>query len=135
MPSNHTTIAAWVNSKLLYNYINRHAGTSNITSTKGTISLDKVVVVVVVVVVYLTLTDPLRIQPWSQDRRKNQTKPGIRSEKSRESRQKRTDKGVVSKGHCRDQQETENTNKSTTNRRNKQKATRYSAPQQATQER
>ena len=27
----------------------------------------------VVVVVYLTLTDPLRIQPWSQDRR-NQTK-------------------------------------------------------------
>ena len=28
---------------------------------------------IVVVVVYLTLTDPLRIQPWSQDRR-NQTK-------------------------------------------------------------
>ena len=28
---------------------------------------------VVVVAVYLTLTDPLRIQPWSQDRR-NQTK-------------------------------------------------------------
>ena len=25
---------------------------------------------IVVVVVYLTLTDPLRIQPWSQDRRK-----------------------------------------------------------------
>ena len=25
-------------------------------------------VVVVVVVVYLTLSDPLRIQPWSQDR-------------------------------------------------------------------
>ena len=33
-----------------------------------------VAVVVVVAVVYLTLTDPLRIQPWSQDRR-NQTKP------------------------------------------------------------
>ena len=29
--------------------------------------------VVVVVVVYFTLTDPLRIQPWSQDRR-DQTK-------------------------------------------------------------
>ena len=44
-------------------------------------------------VVYLTLTDPLRIQPWSQDRR-NQTKSNRkkRSEISRESRQKRTDK-------------------------------------------
>ena len=52
---------------------------------------------VVVAVVYLTLTDPLRIQPWSQDRR-NQTKSNRKSEISRESRQKRTDKKVASKG-------------------------------------
>ena len=39
------------------------------------------------VVVYLTLTDPLRIQPWSQDRR-NQTKSNRKSEISRESRHK-----------------------------------------------
>ena len=40
---------------------------------------------------FLTLTDPLRIQPWSQDRR-NQTKSNRESEMSMESRQKRTDK-------------------------------------------
>ena len=67
-------------------------------------------VIVVVVVVYLTLTDPLRIQPWSQDRR-NQTKSNRKSEISRESRQKRTDKKVASKGHRRDK--IENTNKNT----------------------
>ena len=39
----------------------------------------------------VTLTDPLRIQPWSQDRR-NQTKSNRESEMSMESRQKRTDK-------------------------------------------
>ena len=62
----------------------------------------KCILVVVVVVVYLTLlTDPLRIQPWSQDRR-NQTKSNRKSEISRESRQKRTDKNVASKGHRRD---------------------------------
>ena len=33
---------------------------------------------------FLTLTDPLRIQPWSQDRR-NQTKPNRESEMSMES--------------------------------------------------
>ena len=62
--------------------------------------------------VYLTLTDPLRIQPWSQDRR-NQTKSNRkRSEISRESRQKRMDKKVASKGHRRDRQKNpENTNK------------------------
>ena len=54
-------------------------------------------------VVYLTLTDPLRIQPWSQDRR-NQTKSNRKSEISRESRQKRTDRKVASKGHRRDRQ-------------------------------
>ena len=54
--------------------------------------------IVVVVVVFLTLTDPLRIQPWSQDRR-NQTRPNWESEVSRESRQKRADKNVASKGH------------------------------------
>ena len=64
----------------------------------------------VVVVVFLTLTDPLRIQPWSQDRR-NQTKSNRESEVSRESQQKRTDKKVASKGHRRD--EIENTNKNT----------------------
>ena len=64
---------------------------------------------VVVVVVFLTLTDPLRIQPWSQDRR-NQTKSNRESEISRESRHKRTDKKVASKGHC---DKIENTNKST----------------------
>ena len=65
---------------------------------------------VVVVVVFLTLTDPLRIQPWSQDRR-NQTKSNRESEISRESRHKRTDKRVASKGHRRDK--IENTNKNT----------------------
>ena len=40
---------------------------------------------------FLTLTDPLRIQPWSQDRR-NQTKSNRESEMSMESRRKRTDK-------------------------------------------
>ena len=62
-------------------------------------------------VVYLTLlTDPLRIQPWSQDRR-NQTKSNRESEISRESRQKKTGKKVASKGHRRDK--IENTNKNT----------------------
>ena len=60
-------------------------------------------VVVVVVVVYLTLTDPLRIQSWSQDR-PNQTKSNRESEINRESRQKRTDTKVASKGHRRDRQ-------------------------------
>ena len=55
-------------------------------------------VVAVVVIVYLTLTDPLRIQPWSQDRR-NQTKSNRKSEIRKESRQKRKDKKVASKGH------------------------------------
>ena len=50
----------------------------------------------VVVVVFLTLTDPLRIQLWSQDRR-NQTKSNRESEVSRESRRKRTDKKVAAK--------------------------------------
>ena len=59
---------------------------------------------------FLTLTDPLRIQPWSQDRR-NQTKSNRESEISMESRQKRTDKEVASKGHCRDK--IENINKNT----------------------
>ena len=59
--------------------------------------------VVVVVVVYLTLTDPLRIQPWSQYRR-NQTKSNRKSEISREIRHKRTDKKVASKGHRCDRQ-------------------------------
>ena len=63
---------------------------------------------VVVVVVFLTLTDPLRIQPWSQDRR-NQTKSNRESEVSRESRQKRANKKVASKGHRRDK--IENTKK------------------------
>ena len=61
-------------------------------------------------VAFLTLTDPLRIQPWSQDRR-NQTKSNRETEISRESRQKRTDKKVASKGHRRDK--IENTNKNT----------------------
>ena len=58
---------------------------------------------VVVVVAYLTLTDPLRIEPWSQDRR-DQTKSNRKSEISRESRHKKTDKRVGSKGHRRDTQ-------------------------------
>ena len=61
-------------------------------------------------VVYLTLTDPLRIQSWSHDRR-NQTRSNRESEISREIRQKRTDKKVASKGHRRDK--IENTNKNT----------------------
>ena len=52
-------------------------------------------------VIFLTLTDPLRIQPWSQDRR-NQTKSNRESEISRQSRHKRTDKKVANKGHRRD---------------------------------
>ena len=59
---------------------------------------------------FLTSTDPLRIQPWSQDRR-NQTKSNRESEISMESRQKRTDKEVASKGHRRDK--IENINKNT----------------------
>ena len=70
----------------------------------------QLLVVVVVVVVCLTLTDPLRIQPWSQDRR-NQTKSNRKSEISRESRQKRTDKKVASKRHRHGK--VENTNKNT----------------------
>ena len=66
--------------------------------------------VVVLFVVFLTLIDPLRIQPWSQDRR-NQTKSNRELEISRESRQKRTDRKVASKGHRRDK--IENTNKNT----------------------
>ena len=66
--------------------------------------------VLLLFVVFLTLTDPLRIQPWSQDRR-NQTKSNRESEISRESKQKRTDKKVASKGHRRDK--IENTNKNT----------------------
>ena len=66
------------------------------------------------VVVYLTFNDPLRIQPWSQDRR-DQTISNRNSEISRESRQKRTDKKVASKRHRRDKQKIkikmENTNK------------------------
>ena len=61
-------------------------------------------------VIYLTLTDLLRIQPWSQDRR-NQTKSNRESEISRESRHKRMDKNIASKGHRRDK--IENTNKNT----------------------
>ena len=76
--------------------------------------------VVVVVVVYLILTDPLRIQPWSQDRR-NQTKSNRKSEKSRESRHKRTDKKIASKGHRHDK--IENTNIKHTDSRNKLEAT------------
>ena len=63
------------------------------------------------VVVFLTLTDPLRIQPWSQDRR-NQTS-NRKSEVSRESRQKRTDNKVASKGHRRDKIENKNKNTQT----------------------
>ena len=74
---------------------------------------------VVVVVVYFTLTDSLRIQLWSQDRL-NQTKSNRRTDISRESRQKRTDKKVASEGHRRDK--IENTNK-ITDSRNKLEAT------------
>ena len=56
--------------------------------------------------------DPLRIQPWSQDRR-NQTKSNRESEISMESRQKRTDKEVASKGHRRDKIEKINKNTQT----------------------
>ena len=70
--------------------------------------------------VFLTLTDSLQIQPWSQDRR-NQTKSNRESEVSRESRQNRTDKKVASKGHRRDK--IENTNKKHTESRNKLEAT------------
>ena len=59
---------------------------------------------------FLTLTVPLRIQPWSQDRR-DQTKSNRESEISIESRQKRTDKEVASKGHRGDK--IENINKNT----------------------
>ena len=67
---------------------------------------------VVVVVVFLTLTDPLRIQPWSQDRR-NQTKSNRESQISMESRPKRTDKKVANKGHRRDKIENINKNAQT----------------------
>ena len=60
----------------------------------------------------------------------NEIKPRIRSEKRRESRQKRTDKKVASKGHRRDQQKHK---EQTLAQTNKQKATTQNAPQQATQ--
>ena len=71
-------------------------------SVSHVLFLTLVVVVVVVVVVYLTLTDSLRIQPWSQDRQ-NHTKSNREKvrEKSRQSRQKTTDKKVASTGHRR----------------------------------
>ena len=65
---------------------------------------------------FLTLTDPLRIQPWSQDRR-NQTKSNRESEMSMESRQKKDGQEVASKGHRRDK--IENINKKHTDSRNK----------------
>ena len=65
---------------------------------------------------FLTLTDPLRIQPWSQDRR-NQTKSNRESEMSMESRQKKDGQEVASKGHRRDK--VENINKKYTDSRNK----------------
>ena len=78
---------------ILYIYINRHVGTPESCCC------------------FLTLLiDPLRIQPWLQDRR-NQTKSNRESEISMESRQKRTDKEVASKGHRRDK--IENINKNT----------------------
>ena len=70
-------------------------------------------------VVFLTLTDPLRIQPWSQDRR-NQTKSNRESKISTESRQKRTDKKVASKGHRRDKIENTNKNAQTVETNSKQ---------------
>ena len=78
--------------------------------------ISSITLLLFVVVVYLTLNDPLRIQQWSQDRR-DQTKSNRKSEISRESRQKRTDKKVASKRHRRDKQKIkikmENTNKIT----------------------
>ena len=71
---------------------------------------DCAVMLFVLLFVFLTLTDPLRIQPWSQARQ-NQTKSNRESEISMESRQKRTDKEVASKGHRRDK--IENINKNT----------------------
>ena len=65
---------------------------------------------------FLTLTDPLRIQPWSQDRR-NQTKSNRESERSMESRQKKDGQEVASKGHRRDK--IENIYKKHTDSRNK----------------
>ena len=65
---------------------------------------------------FLTLTDPLRIQPWSQDGR-NQTKSNRQSEMSMESRQKKDGLEVASKGHRRDK--IENINKKHTDSRNK----------------
>ena len=61
---------------------------------------------------FLTLTDPLRIQPWSQDRR-NQTKSNRESDIRMESRQERTDKEVASKGHRHDNIESINKNTQT----------------------
>ena len=74
--------------------------------------------VVVVVCCFLTLTDPLRIQPWSQDRR-NQTKSNRESEMSMESRQKKDGQEVASKGHRRDKIENINKTKTHTDSRNK----------------
>ena len=80
-------------------YMNRFLGEGPLSPWAASVPTDPSLLVVVVV--FLTLTDPLRIQPWSQDRR-NHTKSNRESEISRESRQKRTDKKVASKGHRRD---------------------------------
>ena len=92
---------AWIVSKQLFSR-------RTVTPLKNAFSLEQMLTLFVVVVVYLTFTDPLRIQPWSQDRR-DQTKSNRKSEISRESRQKRTDKKVAGRGHRRDK--IENTNK------------------------
>ena len=77
---------------------------------KGGLLPDIILLLMLLFVVYLTLTDPPRIQPGSQDRR-NQTKSNRKLEISRESRQKRTGRKATSKGHRRDK--IYNTNKNT----------------------
>ena len=56
--------------------------------------------VVARVVVYVTITGTLRIQPWSHDRRRNQTGNKVGT-KSRKSRQKEGNKKSSQEGHCR----------------------------------
>ena len=135
MPSNHTTIiGAWVKSKMsgrdLSLYYTNTIVISNILEY-STIQYSTIVIILndtgskchrtipqyimsysCCCCCFLTLTDPLRIQPWSQDRW-NQTKSNRESEISMESRQKRTDKEVASKGHRRDKIENINENTQT----------------------
>ena len=85
------------------------------------------IVVLQLLLLYLTLTDPLRIQPWLQDRR-NQTKsnrkhiPKKKKGKQTEGNEQESSQQRTS-SPGRDTEETHNKNKETRNKKHKQETT------------